>query len=242
MTAIRIRTYSVVLPINQQVAPEAAEPAGALDDNVIVDANASRLGESSGHLVRTDTSRGEPVKSERIPARSPQTSPIFAQKISGLFLPRKRGEPPALTMLRATPFPAPASHRKRPRDKKGAPKRTLGRIESLVMPIMPTRGQQSIGPQLGRASWAGARRTGFCSVQSGFNEISRSVVPVGHRATLNLEAPKSSVYGLTLASGHIRAGMVTHADLAALHEARCQYVVARIVQRHLLIGIKARHG
>ena len=54
--------------------------------------------------------------------------------------------------------------------------------------------------------------------------------------------PKSSVYGLTLASGHIRAGMVTHADLATLHEARCQYVVARIVQRHLLIGIKARHG
>jgi hypothetical protein len=105
MTAIRIRTYSVVLPINQQVAPEAAEPAGALDDNVIADANASRLGESSGHLVHTDTSRGEPVKSERIPARSPQTSPIFAQKISGLFLPRKRGEPPALTMLRATPFP-----------------------------------------------------------------------------------------------------------------------------------------
>jgi hypothetical protein len=130
MTAIRIRTYSVVLPINQQVAPEAAEPASALDDNVIADANASRLGESSGHLVHTDTSRGEPVKSERIPARSPQTSPIFAQKISGLFLPRKRGEPPALTMLRATPFPAPASHRKRPRDKKGAPKRTLGRIES----------------------------------------------------------------------------------------------------------------
>ena len=130
MTAIRIRTYSVVLPINQQVAPEAAEPASALDDNVIADANASRLGESSGHLVHTDTSRGEPVKSERIPARSPQTSPIFAQKISGLFLPRKRGEPPALTMLRATPFPAPASHRKRPRDKKGAPKRTLARIES----------------------------------------------------------------------------------------------------------------
>jgi hypothetical protein len=161
MTAIRIRTYSVVLPINQQVAPEAAEPASALDDNVIADANASRLGESSGHLVHTDTSRGEPVKSERIPARSPQTSPIFAQKISGLFLPRKRGEPPALTMLRATPFPAPASHRKRPRDKKGAPKRTLGRIESLVMPIMPTRGQQSIGPQLGRASWAGARRSRF---------------------------------------------------------------------------------
>jgi len=28
-----------------------------------------------------------------------------------------------------------------------------------------------------------------------------------------------AVYGLTLASGHIRAGMVTHADLAALHEA-----------------------
>ena len=47
---------------------------------------------------------------------------------------------------------------------------------------------------------------------------------------------------VTLASGHIRAGMVTHADLAALHEARCQYVVARIVQRHLLIGIKALHG
>jgi hypothetical protein len=89
MTAIRVRTYSVVLPIHQQVAPEAAEPAGALDDNVIADANASRLGESSGHLVHTDTSRGEPVKSERIPARSPQTSPIFAQKISGLFLPRK---------------------------------------------------------------------------------------------------------------------------------------------------------
>jgi hypothetical protein len=68
MTAIRIRTYSVVLPINQQVAPKPAEPAGALDDNVIADANASRLGESSGHLVHTDTSRGEPVKSERIPA------------------------------------------------------------------------------------------------------------------------------------------------------------------------------
>ena len=66
--------------------------------------------------------------------------------------------------------------------------------------------------------------------------------PIDPPATLNLEAPKSSVYGLTLASGHIRAGMVTHADLAALHEARCQYVVARIVQRHLLIGIKARHG
>ncbi|MDE0853807.1 MAG: helix-turn-helix domain-containing protein [Nevskia sp.] len=28
-----------------------------------------------------------------------------------------------------------------------------------------------------------------------------------------------AVYGLTLASGHIRAGLVTHADLAALHEA-----------------------
>lgn len=28
-----------------------------------------------------------------------------------------------------------------------------------------------------------------------------------------------AVYGLTLASGHIRAGMVTHADLVALHEA-----------------------
>jgi DNA-binding IclR family transcriptional regulator len=28
-----------------------------------------------------------------------------------------------------------------------------------------------------------------------------------------------AVYGLTLASGHIRAGMVTHADLLALHEA-----------------------
>jgi hypothetical protein len=28
-----------------------------------------------------------------------------------------------------------------------------------------------------------------------------------------------AVYGLTLASGHIRAGMVTHADLFALHEA-----------------------
>ena len=27
-----------------------------------------------------------------------------------------------------------------------------------------------------------------------------------------------AVYGLTLASGHIRAGLVTHADLAALHE------------------------
>jgi hypothetical protein len=42
--------------------------------------------------------------------------------------------------------------------------------------------------------------------------------PIDPPATLNLEAPKSSVYGLTLASGHIRAGMVTHADLAALHE------------------------
>jgi len=70
----------------------------------------------------------------------------------------------------------------------------------------------------------------------------RRTRPGSRPATLNLEAPKSSVYGLTLASGHIRAGMVTHADLAALHEARCQYVVARIVQRHLLIGIKARHG
>ncbi len=28
-----------------------------------------------------------------------------------------------------------------------------------------------------------------------------------------------AVYGLTLASGHIRAGLVTHADLSALHEA-----------------------
>src|SRR6266702_3935202 len=27
-----------------------------------------------------------------------------------------------------------------------------------------------------------------------------------------------ALYGLTLASGHIRAGLVTHADLAALHE------------------------
>jgi hypothetical protein len=27
--------------------------------------------------------------------------------------------------------------------------------------VMPTRGQQSIGPQLGRASWAGARRSRF---------------------------------------------------------------------------------
>src|SRR6266550_8022222 len=27
-----------------------------------------------------------------------------------------------------------------------------------------------------------------------------------------------AVYGLTLASGHIRAGLVTHADLATLHE------------------------
>ena len=26
---------------------------------------------------------------------------------------------------------------------------------------MPTRGQQSVGPQLGRASWAGARRSRF---------------------------------------------------------------------------------
>jgi hypothetical protein len=31
--------------------------------------------------------------------------------------------------------------------------------------------------------------------------------PIDPPATLNLEAPKSSVYGLTLASGHIRAGM-----------------------------------
>src|SRR3984893_16014999 len=68
---------------------------------------------------------------ERTDSRSVATDQaIFAHKISGLFLPRKRGEPPALTMLRATPFPAPASHRKRPGDKKGAPKRTLGRIES----------------------------------------------------------------------------------------------------------------
>jgi hypothetical protein len=27
-----------------------------------------------------------------------------------------------------------------------------------------------------------------------------------------------AVYGLTLASGHIRGGLVTHGDLAALHE------------------------
>lgn len=30
--------------------------------------------------------------------------------------------------------------------------------------------------------------------------------------------PGPAVYGLTLASGHIRAGLVTHADLVALHE------------------------
>jgi hypothetical protein len=75
-----------------------------------------------------------------------------------------------------------------------------------------------------------------------FAHINTRKFPIDPPATFNLEAPKSSVYGLTLASGHIRAGTVTHADLAALHEARCQYVVARIVQRHLLIGIKARHG
>ena len=59
-------------------------------------------------------------------------------------------------------------------------------------------------------------------------------------AAKELTTTSLSLIGSILAAPSARE--VTHVDLAALHEARCQYVVARIDQRHLLIGIRARHG